>query len=219
MGVVGYFSTGVGGADGGEHVVDAGVRLLHWILHHALLLASQSAHVGALYPAFLSMMLASGAPPMLAAISLAFNTNLFGVDPLRDGQSAVFSSKAIFRSCGNRSVHGGDQRSYSGWWGWRGGRSSVCGRIRAGFGDRDSAYTPGVVDYLLSSTSRRASRAANPRRSRPFSFRFGVSEGPVTPFAARVHLALVGFEAFLDVAHVAPALNPRGFKSPRSGSP
>ena len=72
--------------------------LLHFgyfIMHYFF--ASQSAHVGALYPAFLSMMLASGAPPMLAAISLAFNTNLFGgLTHYASGQSAVyFSSGAI----------------------------------------------------------------------------------------------------------------------------
>ena len=72
--------------------------LLHFgyfIMHYFF--ASQSAHVGALYPAFLSMLIASGAPPMLAAVSLAFNTNLFGgLTHYASGQSAVyFSSGAI----------------------------------------------------------------------------------------------------------------------------
>lgn len=54
---------------------------------------TQSAHVGALYPAFLSMMIASGAPPALAALTLAFNTNLFGgLTHYASGQSAVYFS-------------------------------------------------------------------------------------------------------------------------------
>ena len=54
------------------------LRLGYYTMHYFF--ASQSAHVGALYPAFLSMMVASGAPPALAALTLAFNTNLFGGD-------------------------------------------------------------------------------------------------------------------------------------------
>ena len=38
----------------------------------------QVGHVGALYGAFLAMMLASGVPATLAAITLGYNSNLFG---------------------------------------------------------------------------------------------------------------------------------------------
>ena len=65
------------------------LHLGYFALHY--LFASQTAHVGALYSAFLGMMLASGAPPVLAALTLAFNTNLFGaVTHYASGQSAVY---------------------------------------------------------------------------------------------------------------------------------
>lgn len=38
----------------------------------------QTAHVGALYSAFLAMMLTAGVPAVLAALSLGFMSNLFG---------------------------------------------------------------------------------------------------------------------------------------------
>jgi di/tricarboxylate transporter len=53
--------------------------LLHaafFVMHY--MFASQTAHVGALYSAFCAMMLASGVPPILAAMSLAYSINLFG---------------------------------------------------------------------------------------------------------------------------------------------
>ena len=67
------------------------LHLGYYLMHYFF--ASQSAHVGALYPAFLSMMIASGAPPALAALTLAFNTNLFGGSThFASGQSAVYFS-------------------------------------------------------------------------------------------------------------------------------
>ncbi|KAK9130122.1 hypothetical protein Sjap_010609 [Stephania japonica] len=61
---------------------------LSWIMTFAILqaayffihyiFASQVAHVGALYSSFLAMHLAYGVPSVLAALTLAFNTNLFG---------------------------------------------------------------------------------------------------------------------------------------------
>ena len=38
----------------------------------------QTAHVGALYTAFLAMMLTAGVPAVIAALSLGFMSNLFG---------------------------------------------------------------------------------------------------------------------------------------------
>eukprot|EP00873_Tetraselmis_striata_P037103 jgi/Tetstr1/457367/TSEL_043970.t1 len=61
----------------------------YYILHYFF--ASQTAHVGALYTAFLGMMMAAGAPPVLAALTLGFNTNLFGgMTHFASGQSAVY---------------------------------------------------------------------------------------------------------------------------------
>ena len=48
--------------------------LLHvafFYLHY--LFASQTAHVGALFAAFLALMLSAGVPPMLAVLSLSYN--------------------------------------------------------------------------------------------------------------------------------------------------
>ncbi|KAE8672704.1 Dicarboxylate transporter 2.1 [Hibiscus syriacus] len=48
----------------------------YFFIHY--LFASQTGHVGALYSAFLAMHLAAGVPGILAALALAYNTNLFG---------------------------------------------------------------------------------------------------------------------------------------------
>ena len=51
----------------------------------------QTAHVGALYSAFLAMMVATGVPPVIAAISLGFMSNLFGsITHFGSGQAAVY---------------------------------------------------------------------------------------------------------------------------------
>lgn len=55
------------------------------------LFASQTGHVGALYSAFLAMSLAAKVPPVLAALALAYNTNLFGaITHYSSGQAAVY---------------------------------------------------------------------------------------------------------------------------------
>ena len=42
------------------------------------------------------MMIASGCPPLLAALSLALNTNLFGaITPFASGQSAVYAGSGF----------------------------------------------------------------------------------------------------------------------------
>lgn len=61
----------------------------YFFIHY--LFASQTAHVGALYSAFLAMHLASKVPGLLAALALAFNTNLFGaITHYSSGQAAVY---------------------------------------------------------------------------------------------------------------------------------
>ncbi|KAK1385939.1 dicarboxylate transporter 2.1, chloroplastic [Heracleum sosnowskyi] len=51
----------------------------------------QTGHVGALYSAFLAMHVASGAPGMLSALALAYNTSLFGaITHYSSGQAAVY---------------------------------------------------------------------------------------------------------------------------------
>lgn len=65
------------------------LQITYFFIHY--LFASQTAHVGALYSAFLGMHLASKVPPLLAALALAFNTNLFGsLTHYSSGQAAVY---------------------------------------------------------------------------------------------------------------------------------
>lgn len=93
LGVVGYFSglvsTALAAANMSWMQSFACLHFGYFIMHYFF--ASQSAHVGALYPAFLSMLIASGTPIKLAALTLAFNTNLFGgLTHYASGQSAVY---------------------------------------------------------------------------------------------------------------------------------
>ncbi|KAK9110981.1 hypothetical protein Scep_018500 [Stephania cephalantha] len=65
------------------------LQAAYFFIHY--LFASQTGHVGALYSAFLAMHLASGVPGILAALALAFNTNLFGaLTHYSSGQAAVY---------------------------------------------------------------------------------------------------------------------------------
>nr|XP_016510206.1 PREDICTED: dicarboxylate transporter 2.1, chloroplastic-like [Nicotiana tabacum]XP_016510207.1 PREDICTED: dicarboxylate transporter 2.1, chloroplastic-like [Nicotiana tabacum]XP_016510208.1 PREDICTED: dicarboxylate transporter 2.1, chloroplastic-like [Nicotiana tabacum] len=61
----------------------------YFFIHY--LFASQTAHVAALYSAFLGMCLASKVPALFAALALGYNTNLFGaLTHYSSGQAAVY---------------------------------------------------------------------------------------------------------------------------------
>lgn len=61
----------------------------YFLIHY--LFASQTGHVGALYSAFLAMHIVAGVPGVLAALALAYNTNLFGaLTHYSSGQAAVY---------------------------------------------------------------------------------------------------------------------------------
>lgn len=67
----------------------------------------QTAHVSALYPAFLTMMLASGVPAVIGALSLGFVTDLFGcINHFASGQAAVYygSGEALLLALGGGSL-------------------------------------------------------------------------------------------------------------------
>ncbi|KAL8150825.1 hypothetical protein V2J09_020633 [Rumex salicifolius] len=65
------------------------LQATYFFVHY--LFASQTGHVGALYSAFLAMNIASGVPGVLAALTLAYNTNLFGaLTHYSSGQAAVY---------------------------------------------------------------------------------------------------------------------------------
>lgn len=62
---------------------------VYFVIHY--LFASQTGHVGALFSAFLAMHIAAGVPGVLAALALAYNTNLFGaLTHYSSGQAAVY---------------------------------------------------------------------------------------------------------------------------------
>ncbi|XVF67249.1 hypothetical protein PTKIN_Ptkin10aG0105400 [Pterospermum kingtungense] len=70
----------------------------YFFIHY--LFASQTGHVGALYSAFLAMHLAAGVPGVLAALALAYNTNLFGaLTHYSSGQAAVYYGGVFLFPC------------------------------------------------------------------------------------------------------------------------
>ncbi|GKA58516.1 dicarboxylate transporter 2.1, chloroplastic-like protein [Tanacetum coccineum] len=73
------------------------LQATYFLIHY--MFASQTGHVGALYPAFLAMHLAAGVPGVLSALALAYNTNLFGaLTHYSSGQAAVyFGSKFLLK--------------------------------------------------------------------------------------------------------------------------
>ncbi|XP_076920748.1 dicarboxylate transporter 2.1, chloroplastic-like [Bidens hawaiensis] len=65
------------------------LQAVYFLIHY--MFASQTGHVGALYSAFLAMQVAAGVPRVLAALALAYNTNLFGaLTHYSSGQAAVY---------------------------------------------------------------------------------------------------------------------------------
>lgn len=100
QGVIKVFASSVGGVLSSMNLAwPAAFGVLHavfFLLHY--LFASQTAHVGALYAAFCAMMLSAGVPPVLAAMSLAYNVNLFGsITHYASGQAAVYYGAGYMR--------------------------------------------------------------------------------------------------------------------------
>lgn len=93
LGIVSWMSDSVAHGLTSMHVsrpaAFAILQVAYFFIHY--LFASQTAHVGALYSGFLGMNLASGIPGKLAALALAYNTNLFGaLTHYSSGQAAVY---------------------------------------------------------------------------------------------------------------------------------
>ncbi|GBF97276.1 dicarboxylate transporter chloroplastic-like [Raphidocelis subcapitata] len=85
----GWASSNLSGLDLAWPALFGALHLLFFAFHY--LFASQTAHVGALYTAFLSLMLAGGVPPKLAAMSLAYNCCLQGgLTHYASSQSAAY---------------------------------------------------------------------------------------------------------------------------------
>jgi DASS family divalent anion:Na+ symporter len=93
LGVIDFFAQAVTALLEAHNIGTWGAfALLHavyFLMHY--MIASQTAHVGALYSAFLSLMLKTGVPGKLAAFTLAFSTNLFGgISTYSSAQSAGY---------------------------------------------------------------------------------------------------------------------------------
>lgn len=93
LGVISYFADSVGAqlasANLGWPAVFVVLNGAYFVLHY--MFASQTAHVGALYSAFLAMMLSTGVPGILAALTLGVMSNLFGsLTHYGSGQGAVY---------------------------------------------------------------------------------------------------------------------------------
>ena len=99
MGIISHFAGLVGdrlvAANLGWPAVFGLLNAVYFVLHY--MFASQTAHVGALYSAFLGMMLVAGVPGPLAALSLGYMSNLFGsVTHFGSGQAAVYYGAGKF---------------------------------------------------------------------------------------------------------------------------
>ncbi len=77
LGFIPWFSDTMGGLVGGMNWVVAFLILALVYFYSHYMFASNTAHVSAMYAAFLAVSIAAGAPPLLAALVLAFFSNLF----------------------------------------------------------------------------------------------------------------------------------------------
>lgn len=104
LGFVDWFSTSIGGLIQGYdwEWVFGGIVLVYFYSHYFF--ASNTAHVGAMYAAFLSVAIASGTPPLLAALVLGFC-------------SSLFSSMTHYGSTSNVVLYGSGYVPLGTWWG------------------------------------------------------------------------------------------------------
>lgn len=77
LGLIPWFSEWMGTAVGGNSWIGAFLILSLAYFYSHYLFASNTAHVSAMYAAFLAVAVAVGTPPLLAALVLAFFSNLF----------------------------------------------------------------------------------------------------------------------------------------------
>ncbi|MCG8538997.1 MAG: anion permease [Clostridia bacterium] len=78
LGMIGWFSDLMQSAVSGMSGIIALLLLALVYYYSHYFFASATAHISAMYAAFLAVALSSGAPPMLSALVLAFFSNLFG---------------------------------------------------------------------------------------------------------------------------------------------
>jgi divalent anion:Na+ symporter, DASS family len=91
LGLISWFSDRMGSAVGGFAWVPAFLILALVYFYSHYFFASCTAHVSAMYPAFLVVAIVVGTPPLLAALVLAFFSNLFaGTTHYGTGPAPVF---------------------------------------------------------------------------------------------------------------------------------
>jgi divalent anion:Na+ symporter, DASS family len=91
LGMIPWFSDLMGGAVSGMAWIWALVALALIYFYSHYFFASATAHVSAMYAAFLAVAIAAGAPPMLTALILGFFGNLFGcITHYGSGPAPVF---------------------------------------------------------------------------------------------------------------------------------
>ena len=76
-GLIGWLTDGIARHLGGMNWVLALVLLVLVYFYSHYMFASATAHISAMYPAFLAVAIALGAPPMLSALVLAYMSNAF----------------------------------------------------------------------------------------------------------------------------------------------
>jgi DASS family divalent anion:Na+ symporter len=79
LGLTGWFTNMVVGKIQGLHWMLGFVVVIFIYFYTHYFFASNVAHIGAMYPAFLVLCVALGTPPALAALVLGFSSNLFGI--------------------------------------------------------------------------------------------------------------------------------------------
>ncbi|SDF00150.1 anion permease [Sporolituus thermophilus] len=91
LGLIGWFAKSVGAAIAGIAWLPALMLLLVVYMYSHYGFASLAAHVTAMYAAFAAVAVAAGAPPYLAALSLAFVSNLFaGLTHYATGPAPIY---------------------------------------------------------------------------------------------------------------------------------
>ena len=98
LGMVSWFSDMMKSSVSGFSWIVAFMILIVVYYYTHYFFASATAHISAMYAAFLAVIVAAGAPPLLAALSLAFFSNLFGsTTHYGSGAAPVFSERVIYR--------------------------------------------------------------------------------------------------------------------------
>mmetsp|Transcript_9182 Transcript_9182/g.23563 ORF Transcript_9182/g.23563 Transcript_9182/m.23563 type:complete len:565 (+) Transcript_9182:247-1941(+) len=99
LGLIAHLSNGVNSflatMNMGWPAVFVGLHTAYFLLHY--LFASQTAQLAALGAAFLATMIGAGTPPILAALTIPFHTNLFGaITHYASGQAAVYYGSGYY---------------------------------------------------------------------------------------------------------------------------